>query len=448
MKMLKVALAALVMVAMVTPVIAEDRLSLSGEMRVRGWHSDLDADWEDSDSTETYGDQRLRIGGKIAVAEGVSITFRTDITESTWGSGNTFGSGRTGVQQWDRAHLDLVKGDFHVRAGQQYVGYGMTYVVDSQDNGVAVDYKFGDVPFNAFVLVDDDGATDGTDQYIIDTDEFLADGVTPNPTYLDNIVNPDYAAASAGTDNADAFLYGVKIAPKFGDVATQFFIAGFNDGNEEDVYLFGANMNADFGGVKVAAELDVFDGDADKDTDAFGTQFMLDGSMALSDAFTLGGQFFYGAGDDEDVQYTSIGNGFNSWDPVMDVGTSLSNWEISYGNPFNVASTDGYEGQGFQLASAGSVGGRLYTNYMASDALSFGASVGYFVSEEDKIADIEVMALAAGLVYKVMENTSLQLQLQYTDGTINETDSTIALGFDGDQDYDTFRAGTGLFVKF
>ena len=85
MKMLKVLLAVLVMVAMVTPVIAEDRLSLNGEMRVRGWHQDFDYDGDSDDSTDTWGDQRLRIGGKIAVAEGVSITFRTDITESNWG---------------------------------------------------------------------------------------------------------------------------------------------------------------------------------------------------------------------------------------------------------------------------------------------------------------------------------------------------------------------------
>ena len=53
MKLVKVLVAALVMAAMVTPVIAEDRLSLNGEMRVRGWHVDTD---NDEDSTDTYGD--------------------------------------------------------------------------------------------------------------------------------------------------------------------------------------------------------------------------------------------------------------------------------------------------------------------------------------------------------------------------------------------------------
>ena len=50
--------------------------------------------------------------------------------------------------------------------------------------------------------------------------------------------------------------------------------------------------------------------------------------MAATDAFTVGGQFFYAAGDDEDIQYTGLGNGFNGWDPINDVGTSLSNEAI------------------------------------------------------------------------------------------------------------------------
>ena len=167
MKMLKVALVVLVMAAMVTPVIAEDRLSLNGEMRARAWHKDIDPDWNDrGDSTETYADQRLRIGGKIAVAEGVSVTFRTDITESNWGSGNTFGSGRTGVQQWDRAHIDLTKGSFHLRAGQYYQAYGKTYAFDAQSNGISVDYVIGDGSINAFFMLNDDnGGNDQADAF-------------------------------------------------------------------------------------------------------------------------------------------------------------------------------------------------------------------------------------------------------------------------------------------
>ncbi len=44
MKLIKALVAMLVVVGMIVPAvaIAEDRLSLSGEMRVRGWHIDPD----------------------------------------------------------------------------------------------------------------------------------------------------------------------------------------------------------------------------------------------------------------------------------------------------------------------------------------------------------------------------------------------------------------------
>ena len=415
MKLLKIMVAALLLAAMVAPAIAEDRLSLSGEMRVRGWYADFDYDDDNNDSTRTWADQRLRVGGKIAVAEGVSITFRTDITESNWGTtggGNGFGSGRSGAaQQWDRAHIDLTKGNFHVRAGQQYVAYGKTYAIDSQDNGVAMDYNFDSAKVNAFVLLD----------------------------------NCNESNCAAG-DQTDAFLYGGKVSSKMSDIAFEIFGGGFNDGADESVGLIGADMTAALGGVNLMAELDYFFGDANADDDAYGTQFMFDASMALTPAFTLGGQFYYGLGDDKDVQYTGLGNGFGGWDPVYDVGTSLSNEQMVFGNPFNVASFSDYESQNTaQFASAGSIGGRLYAGYKANDVLSFGASAGYFTSEEDKQVDVDVVALAAGVVYKVMANTTLQLQVQYADGTLNETDF---IGTNDDIDFDAFRAGTGLFVAF
>ena len=83
MKLVKALVALLVVAGLVVPAVAvaEDRLSLSGEMRVRGWHDDstvedvLRGGTEDYEQTKTYADQRLRIAGKIAVAEGVSVTL-------------------------------------------------------------------------------------------------------------------------------------------------------------------------------------------------------------------------------------------------------------------------------------------------------------------------------------------------------------------------------------
>jgi len=439
MKLIKALVVLLVMAGIAAPsmVIAEDRLSLSGEMRVRGWHTDVDIDdFDDSDSTETWADQRLRIAGKLAVAEGVSITFRTDITESNWGSGNVNGSGRTTVckdvdddtqcsdfqsQHWDRAHIDLVMGDFHLRAGQQYNAFGKTYALDNQSNGLTLFYNgIENTKANVFVmLVDDNG----------------------------------------GKDEGDAFLSGATIRPMFGDVQTAFFVGNYNDGQNDDgsdgggagadVTLVGAYVAAMLGPVNFTGEFDYFTGDAGWDSDlgdnldAYGTQVWLDGSMAATDAFTVGAQLFYGAGDDEDVQYTHIGSGFGGWDPLLDVGTSLSNEQINYDRPFNVAEFAlGAEGDSVSLGSLGSVGGRLYVGFKASEDLNFGASVAYAQEEEDKYAELDVLLLAGGMVYQILPNASFQVQLQYKDGNVTVDDEDI------DNDFDAFEMGSGLFVKF
>jgi hypothetical protein len=410
MKLLKAFVVMLVAAALIVPAVsfAEDRLSLSGQMRVRTFHTDYDFDDLDNDNTQTWVNQRLRIAGKIAVAEGVSVTFRTDITEGTnWGNsdpgpgivqGNGAGHGRSGgQQQWDRAHLDLTKGDFHLRAGQQYVGSGGTWAVDTQDSGLALDIASG-VPVKLFMIVDDDN---------------------------EDVTN--------GTSNTDAFIYGGFANFKGDNFKSRLTLAGYNDGDEAEVYLVGLNGTLNLDAIKLFAELDFFTGDDDDalGVDAFGTQLFVDASMAASDTLTVGAQLFYALGDDEDEQYVRLGNGFNGWDPIYDVGTSLSNEQIAIGNPFD-----------FTGESAGVVGGRIYTDIKMSDALSLGASAAYLQEEEDAIVEADGYALAAGLKYAILENTSFQVQLQYED--FDATD----VAADVDTGYDAFRAGSGIFVNF
>ena len=410
MKLLKVLVAVLVMAAMAVPVIAEDRLQLSGEMRVRAFHDDTDVDGDTDNGTDTWANQRLRIAGKIAVAEGVSVTFRTDITEgSNWGDSSTyagttgpirsngFGHARSGAQQqWDRAHMDLTKGMFHLRAGQQYIGTGGTWAIDTQDSGLSLDIKTA-VPFIVFFIVDKDGGS---------------------------------------LSAQDAYLYGASVSPKGDSYSAKIFGAGYSDAAVgTEVYLIGLSGSTNLGPVKLFGEFDYFTGD-NSDTsvkeDAMGTQLMLDASIAATDAATVGAQFFYAIGADADEQqYVRLGNGFNGWDPIMDVGTSLSNEEIPLGNVFDFTGT-----------GAGVMAGRLYASFKASDALNFGVSGAYLQTEDDDVADVDAMAFAGGVTYSLLENTSIQLQLQYTDGTVNGS------GSDPDVDFDSFQAGTGIFVKF
>jgi len=376
----------LLAIAVATPVLAEDRLSLNGEMRVRGWHVDVDG----ADNTETWADQRLRIGGKFSVAEGVSVTFRMDATEADWGKWPGFGSGRftsdSNSMQWDRAHLDIQKGNLHLRAGQFYTALGQT-AFDAQDNGLQLNIK-GQVPVSVFFMVDNDGGS---------------------------------------REASDAFYYGLNVGHKTDAYAANVFAGGQKD-NDEEVYVIGVNYAQSFDALKLFAELDFFTGDASATEDAYGLQFFGDVSMAVSETVTVGGQFFYAMGDDEDVQYQLLGNDFGGWDPLQAIGTNLDNEKISLGRPFALL------GNG-----AGIYGGRLYTSVKATDAVTLGASVFFGTADEKDRADFkDALVLAGGMSYAVMANTKLGLQLQYWDFS---KENVV-------EDVEAFAGGVGLFVNF
>ncbi len=427
-RILKTMIVLLAIAAMVAPAMAEDRLTLGGQMRVRAWSKDFDSKRLNNDGdvtkkkhTNTYADQRLRIGGKLSVAEGVSITFRTDITESTWGTGNTFGSGRVHMQQWDRAHLDLTMGQSHFRAGQQYVSYGLASTINTQSNGLRYDYN-GDINFSTFLLL------------------------------VDNNGNA-----------ADNFLYGANIGNKGDNYKANLFFGYQNnshpgvidwkaaggpvvvDQDGESVYMVGLDTVYNMDAFTIKGEFNYFAGDASKDVDAFGTQLFLDVAMAASEQFTVGGQFYYALGDDKDRQYTYLGDDFNGYDPLFDVGTSLSDEQIMVGRPFDLGTSLIGVGLGVTregsldgAASTGVVGGRLYTNYKASDALNLGASFAYMTPEEDKhFKDFDSASFyAVGATYALMANTSLHAQVEYIDvDTKAKVDSAIL-------------SGVGLFVNF
>jgi len=385
-KFLVVLVALVAAAAMVTPVFAEDRLSIGGEMRVRAWHTDYD---RADGSTDTWADQRLRMGGKFSIADGVSVTFRTDVTENSWGNGNGSGSGRSVedgnfTMQWDRAHLDLVQGNFHLRAGQFYVAFGNA-TVDHQSNGLLVDLKAGPGKFTAFTTL-----------------------------------------ADANGGNHDAFVSGLQYGMKNFTV----FLGNQNSWLDaaEDVYVLGGTLNLDLGAVALSGELDVFTGDAAANTDATGTQMMVAVDLAPSDVLTLGGQVYYADSNDQadEVRYSYLGSGFGGWDPLFDVGTSLSNEQIGVGRAYDV------------FGDAGTVAVRVHTSIKASDAVKLGASVAYTMPEDDDLTTLDSSTMLAGaLVYNVMDNTSLQFQAEYF---INDDEADVV--------EDWLQVGTGLFVKF
>ena len=388
-KFLKSMIVLLAIVAMATPVMAEDMLSLGGQMRVRGWYVD-----DGSNATDTWADQRLRMGGKFSVADGVSVTFRFDVTEGNWGSGdNTYGTGRNSYEEdghgstihFDRAHLDLDFDSFSLRAGQQYVGFSQSGAFNAQDAGITIKTK-GAVPVTAFFMLADDD-----------------------------------------DDNADGFYYGANVGFGADNFKGNFFVAAQNKVNDEDedVYLIGADAKINLDAVKIVAELDFFTGDEDDNDDAFGTQLFVDASMAASENMTFGGQLYYALGDDTDTQYVVLGNDFGGWDPLFALGTGLDNEQIGAGRPFDLFGDN-----------SGVIAGRLYTSVKASDAATISASITYATPEEDANVDADsALALAAGMKYALMANTSLGVQVEYIDVDESGVDEVL-------------QAGVGLFVNF
>jgi hypothetical protein len=405
----------LTIAAMAAPAFAEDRLSLNGQMRVRGWRLDNGQD------VNTYADQRLRIGGKFSVAEGVSVTFRTDVTERTWGAGGSeFGSGRLPQdgQQWDRAHLDLTMDNVHLRAGQQLVTFGLGETMNSQDAGFRFDIN-GPVTISAFWMLDDQRNVAGTKA------GFEIDQQTG--VVVPRLATPD-------NDNADSYFFGANVGHKTDMYSGNFFVGGETKAisADEKAFLIGADFATKLNVVNLKAELDFFTGDATATADSMGTQAFVDASMAATDVITVGGQLYYAlAAGNNEVQYQYIGNDFDGYDPIWDLGTSLSNEQMPLGRPFD-----------FTGDNAGVIGGRLYANMKATDSVKVAASVAYLTPEDDNMtkgnSDIKSNLMVGGAVtYAVMANTSLQAQAQYTATDLHQ----------GSTD-DNFDIGVGLYVNF
>ena len=391
-RFLKIMIVLLAIVAMATPVMAEDMLSLGGQMRVRGWYVDNGAD-----ATQTWADQRLRIGGKFSVADGVSVTFRLDATEKTWGDGgNTYGAGRLPQDgmQWDRAHMDLAFDGFSLRAGQQYVGFSQSGAFNAQDAGLTLKTK-GAVPVTAFFML-----------------------------------------ADANGTNADGFYYGANVGFGADAFKGNAFVVGQNkvSNSGEDVYLIGADATFSMDAIKLVAELDIFTGDATATTDAFGTQLFVDASMAAGETMTFGGQLYYALGDDTDTQFYVLGNDFGGWDPLFAHGTGLDNEQIHPGKSYIV----GNDARPFNFfgSNAGVIAGRIYADAKVSDAVKVGGSLSYLEPEEDaNVTADSAITLAVGMKYAVMSNTSLGVLVEYIDVDDSGVDEVLA-------------AGVGLFVNF
>lgn len=391
-KFVKVMVALLAIAVFAAPAMAEDRLGLSGQMRVLFNYTDAG-----DDNTKSFVSQRLRVGGKFSIAEGVSVTFRTDFSEGDWGTDSNFGRFGT-ISDMDRAHLDIAMDSFSLRAGTQYVEFGKGATVSSQDTGAKVTIK-GAAPVTLFWMLTENNASN--------------------------------------TNTSDDYLYGANVGHKSDMYAANVFVAG-QKANAEDVYVLGVDAAFNLEAVKLTAAIDYFTGDADASNDAVGLQGFVDAAFAASEAVTVGGQFYYAQGADAgETQYTVLGNDFGDWDPFNAIGVGLDNVKEGFGRPYNFFMDDYTLASADQSAgNAGVMALRAYVKAKLNDATSVGASVTYGEPEDDDNTNADsVMQLAAGVAYKLMANTAVKAQVAYED--------IDAPGMD-----EVLKLHTGLFVNF
>lgn len=372
------------------PAIAEDKLSISGEMRVRAWMMDYD---EGTD--KSFIDHRLRMYGKFNVAEGVQVHFRTDLTEEEWGSTTSkYGAGRLpkDSMQVDRGFLQLSKNNIRLRAGLQYYEISPSAAISHQDEGFLLSFNNDAAPVHLFAIMD---GSNTFQNEIADEDWAFGFAVAPKfgPASVDVFGAYLMATQDAVTDEAT----GVVTSPE----------------QDRDVYLFGAAVSVDAGMARIFGEFNYFGGSYNDAVDVKGLQAYAGADLKISDAVTLTPTFWYAqAADANEVQVTVFGNDFGGWDPVFDIGTKLSNEKIGLGRPFD------FTGQG-----AGVIGASLMSKYKVSGAFSLGAGINYLTAEDDAVYDDTLLGLVAGFSYKIMDNTRLDAQIEYHDHDADGADA-------------------------
>ncbi len=403
MKKIFVLAVALMMVAGMA--YAEDRLSLSGEFFVRGWDQEGYASKYsysyDDDDEDSWFEQRLRIGGTIAVADDVSVGFRFDVGEGVWGLDYTTGSvARPGNGNpnrlntkidFDRAFVKIVKDTWELTAGQQFMGIGVAQVYDANAVGFNFAYKFNDMMKLSLLYnkQNENGSTDDDDLFD-DVDHYVA--------------NFGYTA--------DAFKFDV------------FYIMQ-KDGTptEAEPWIVGISGSTSLGMVNLKGEFAHFGGDADiaGGIDFVGDQLFLAADAQVTEMFKLGAEFFYAMGSDEldEIQITTAAD----WDTFTPMGYNTPESGFISGMPtFDVFAP---------FAVGGVVGATVFADVTIMEGLTAGAKFGFFEVEDDEFIDGDLTTYNAWIKYMIATNTYVSATYLVSDPDVDGVDSDEATALIG-----------------
>lgn len=376
MKRLLIAVLAIMLVAsLFTVAAAEDKLSLSGSMRVRAWDTENYDGWDDNNAAQerSFWDQRLRIGGALKANDAVSAHFRLDFSESQWGSdtwaGSRYGSSDSSPVQVDRAYLQIVQDLYTLKAGQLYFATGQKNIVyDNNTTGITATIKTPVIVDLHYSKLDENGGL--SDDSGLDTEDMDA--------YV-----------LQGTFKADAFSVGG-------------FYAAIEDSSDLDdsIASFGVFGSFALGPVNLLAEIDSFDGDAPTGEDYMGTQLYVNAEWKM-DKLILGGDVYYAeAAGSNEIQVDSLGSwyggDFGDFQPV-----TYSAFEADY-NPTRGKVFD------FTGDSAGVVGFSIYAKFVPMEKVTLWGQVAYLEPDDEDntlVDDNTVLNLSAS--WEFVPNTTI-----------------------------------------
>lgn len=383
---------------MAAAVYAEDRLSLSGSMRVEGYALDNFSDWDDDDNSDkkSFWDQRFRMGGKISVTEEVSVHFRIDLAETQWG---TYTTRPTDAQelQVDRTYLQIKKDEmFTLKAGELYQGLGNLIVVDQNCTGVTFTANMNPLALTLAYAKWDEG---------------------------------DALSDEEELGSEDINIYAVNAGYKADNMGGNLFFAMQNDNSDYDASPMAVGLQGDMkmDNISINGELDFFSGDCSGcDIDYIGTQLWIDANMKLSDNANAGCELFYAMGTDDprEDQLTELTD-FGSW---VATDRGYMNTMLDAVNVFDFSGQD-----------AGVIGGALYGEFWVMEPLGVYAHGMYLTPQEDEFCSLDSMMIVnLSARYKVAKNTTFDVQYNFTSP-------------EGKDDYDPDAASAAMMrlqVKF
>ncbi len=421
---MKKVLIALVVLLFSVSVYAESRLDLSGQLRVRGKSYDNFADWNDDDDSDkqNYFDQRLRIYGKVNVAEGISVHLRFDFAEEKWGTEGEHSD--TNIDE-DRAFIQIDKDMYRLRAGRQLFALGNYIAVDLNGVGFLATLKTPVALTLGYVKVSEgNGLSDESDLGSEDINVYVA-----NANYKNEFINVNgfFGYEDGGNYKLDEFN---------------------EPSGEYNRWVLGLQADGKVGLLGYNLEFNHFSGELDdKDMDYVGDQFYGDiyGNIGI---FKVGTELFYAMGTDDknEIQITNLGGEYGLWDDFVPMG-GFADTDV-----MDLAFASKYENHGvFRLGeNAGSVGAVPYVQVTPIDKLTLGAHVGYFEPEEDSVTNLDsVMVAVLTADYKLYDNVGIRGHFAYVSPDVNSNGEDDAFYSNGEYHDDEAMGFFGkLYVNF